>query len=55
MYSVWSFRPVSPTGSDLLNQMYDEGVNMSEDYRFNPVKSAQNDTVIRQPITSNLI
>ena len=36
MYSVWSFRPVSPTGSDLLNQMYDEGVNMSEDYRFNP-------------------
>lgn len=43
MYSVWSFRPVSPTGSDLLNQMYDEGVNMSEDYRFNPVLSARNE------------
>ena len=43
MYSVWGFRPVSPTGTDLLNQMYDEGVNMSEDYRFNPVKSAENE------------
>lgn len=43
MYSVWSFRPVSPTGSDLLNQMYDEGVNMTEDYRFNPVLSARNE------------
>ena len=52
MYSVWSFRPVSPTGSDLLNQMYDEGVNMSEDYRFNPVKSAQNE--YRHKTTNNL-
>lgn len=34
MYSVWAFRPVSPTGSDMLNQMYDEGVNMTEDYRL---------------------
>ena len=52
MYSVWSFRPVSPTGSDLLNSMYDEGVNMSEDYRFNPVKSAQNE--YRHKTTNNL-
>ena len=42
----------SPTGSDLLNQMYDEGVNMSEDYRFNPVKSAQNE--YRHKTTNNL-
>lgn len=43
MYSVWAFRPVSPNGTDLLNQMYDDGVNMSEDYRFNPVLSARNE------------
>ena len=43
MYSVWAFRPVSPTGSDMLNQMYDDGVEMTEDYRFNPVLSARNE------------
>lgn len=43
MYSVWAFRPVSPTGSDMLNQMFDDGVDMSNDYRFNPVLSAENE------------
>lgn len=52
MYSVWSFRPVSPTGTDLLNQMYDEGVNMTEDYRFNPVLSARNE--YRHKTTNNM-
>lgn len=52
MYSVWSFRPVSPNGTDLLNQMYDEGVNMTEDYRFNPVLSARNE--YRHKTTNNL-
>jgi len=52
MYSVWAFRPVSPTGSDMLNQMFDEGVNMSEDYRFNPVQSARNE--YRHKTTNNL-
>ena len=52
MYSVWAFRPVSPTGSDMLNQMYDEGVNMTEDYRFNPVHSARNE--YRHKTTNNL-
>jgi TonB-linked SusC/RagA family outer membrane protein len=52
MYSVWAFRPVSPTGSDLLNQLYDEGVNMTEDYRFNPVLSAKNE--YRHKTTNNL-
>ena len=45
MYSVWAFRPVSPTGTDLLNTMYDESVNMTEDYRFNPVWSARYESV----------
>lgn len=52
MYSVWSYRPVSPTGSDLLEEMYDESVNMAEDYRFNPVMSAQNE--YRHKTTNNL-
>lgn len=43
MYSIWAFRPVSPKGTDLLNTMYDDGVNMAEDYRFNPVLSARNE------------
>lgn len=52
MYSVWSFRPVSPNGTDLLNSMYDEGVNMAEDYRFNPVLSARNE--FRHKTTNNM-
>jgi TonB dependent receptor. len=52
MYSVWAFRPVSPNGTDLLNQMYDDGVNMNEDYRFNPVLSARNE--YRHKTTNNL-
>ena len=43
MYSVWGYRPVSPSGSDLLAEMYDEDVDMKDDYRFNPVLSAQNE------------
>ncbi|MEG1658974.1 MAG: TonB-dependent receptor [Bacteroides sp.] len=43
MYSVWAYRPVSPSGSDLLNEIYDTDVNMAEDYRFNPVQSARNE------------
>lgn len=52
MYSVWAFRPVSPTGTDLLNTMYDESVNMTEDYRFNPVWSARYE--YRHKTTNNL-
>lgn len=43
MYSVWGYRPVSPSGSDLLAELYDEDVDINNDYRFNPVKSAQNE------------
>lgn len=43
MYSVWGYRPVSPSGSDLLAEMYDEDVDMKDDYRFNPALSAQNE------------
>lgn len=43
MYSVWGYRPVSPTGVDLMEQLYDNAVEMTEDYRFNPVLSAKNE------------
>ena len=52
MYSVWGYRPVSPSGSDLLAEMYDNDVNMSEDYRFNPVLSARNE--YRRTTTNHL-
>ena len=43
MYSVWAYRPVSPSGSNLLDEIYDTDIDMSEDYRFNPVLSARNE------------
>ncbi|MGI6793336.1 SusC/RagA family TonB-linked outer membrane protein [Bacteroides sp. KG68] len=43
MYSVWGYRPVSPSGSDLLAELYDNDIDMSNDYRFNPVLSARNE------------
>lgn len=52
MYSVWAFRPVSPTGKDLLKEAFDDSVPMSDDYRFNPILSAQNE--YRHKTTINL-
>lgn len=52
MHSVWGYRPISPSGVDLRTEMYDDTVNMMEDYRFNPVLSAQNE--YRRRITNNL-
>lgn len=52
MYSVWAYRPVSPSGSDLMEELYDGDVNMTEDYRFNPVLSARNE--YRRKTTNNL-
>ncbi|HHU27404.1 MAG TPA: TonB-dependent receptor [Bacteroidales bacterium] len=52
MYSVWGYRPVSPTGKDLMVELYDDAVEMTEDYRFNPVLSAYNE--YRKTTTDNL-
>ena len=43
LYSVWGYRPASPSGTDLLENMYDEDVDMNGDYRFNPVKTVKNE------------
>ncbi|NLJ00402.1 MAG: SusC/RagA family TonB-linked outer membrane protein, partial [Bacteroidales bacterium] len=52
MYSVWGYRPVSPSGKDLMEELYDDAVEMTEDYRFNPVLSAYNE--YRKTTTDNL-
>lgn len=52
MYSIWAYRPVSPSGSDLMESLYDEDVDMTNDYRFNPVLSARNE--YRHSITNQL-
>lgn len=43
MYSVWGYRPVASPGQDLLNTIIDESIDGTDDYRFNPVKTAKNE------------
>ncbi len=43
MFSVWGYRPVTPHGQDILDSILDADVAGSDDYRFNPVKTAQNE------------
>lgn len=44
MYSVWGYRPVTYIeGQDLLDNLFDPDVNTSNDYRINPILSAQNE------------
>lgn len=47
MYSVWGYRPVKPLRSgnsdDLYDDLVDTEVTGANDYRFNPVKTAQNE------------
>ena len=52
MYSVWGYRPVSPTGANLMEQLYDDAVEMTEDYRFNPLMTARNE--YKKTTTDNL-
>jgi len=44
MYSVWGYRPVTYNpDQDILDQLFDPDVNINNDYRVNPIKSAQNE------------
>lgn len=45
-YSVWGYRPIAlPDGNlqSLLEDSYDESVNPTNDYRFNPILALKND------------
>lgn len=53
LYSVWGYRPTSGTGGgDLIDQLFDPGVDGSNDYRVNPVISTKNE--LRNATTNNL-
>lgn len=44
MYSVWGYRPVTYSpDQDILDQLFDPDVNVNNDYRVNPIKSAENE------------
>ncbi|MDR6782299.1 TonB-linked SusC/RagA family outer membrane protein [Pedobacter africanus] len=57
LYSVWGYRPVNArylTGDiDLEEELFDEDVTSTTDYRFNPVESAKN--VYRNKDNNNLV
>lgn len=53
-YSVWSYRPVTPPDvplSTLIDNALDDSVSPTNDYRFNPIKSLQNE--YRKNYTNN--
>lgn len=55
MYSVWGYRPVVPLGdtsASLEGDLLDDFVNPTTDYRFNPIKTAQNQ--LRRHISNNM-
>lgn len=53
MYSVWGYRPITGSGADLLNELFDPEVDENLNYRVNPVFSAKNE--YRKNVTNNII
>lgn len=54
-YSVWGYRPVTPPDVDmetLINNPLDETVSTTNDYRFNPIMTLENE--YRKGYTNNL-
>ncbi|HEY8690115.1 MAG TPA: TonB-dependent receptor [Chitinophagaceae bacterium] len=53
MYGVWGQRPITPAGgTDIVDLLFDPGVNTANDYRINPVINLQN--AARNYFTKNL-
>ncbi|WP_432713692.1 SusC/RagA family TonB-linked outer membrane protein, partial [Pedobacter sp.] len=52
LYSVWGFRPVTGSGTDLTGDLMDPDISSSNDFRVNPVISTSNE--LRQDQTRNL-
>lgn len=42
MYSVWGYRPMEGSEVDILNSLFDQDVDGSNDYRVNPVVNLNN-------------
>lgn len=53
MYSVWGYRPVTTGNVDLENSLTDPSLNPSNDYRINPILSAENE--LRDRYNTNFI
>ncbi len=56
IYSIWGYRPVTPSGSgDLSDELYDPDVTGTSDYRFNPAVTVRNEyrKTIRDYVSSN--
>lgn len=56
LYSVWGYRPVTPIGvlpEDVIEEPSDDFVNTATDYRFNPIKTAENQ--LRQTFSRNFV
>ena len=43
LYSTWGYRPLSGSGADLTGSLFDPDIDGSNDYRINPIISAQNE------------
>jgi len=52
LYSVWGYRPVTGSGVDLIDQLFDPDIDGLNDYRVNPVLSSNNE--LRKATTNNL-
>ncbi|TZF83881.1 TonB-dependent receptor [Pedobacter sp. BS3] len=56
LYSVWGYRPLAPldgSEAEIIDEDTDDFVASGTDYRFNPIKTAQNQ--LRNYISNNLI
>lgn len=52
LYSTWGYRPISGSGYDLTEDLFDPDVDGANDYRINPVISARNE--LRRSTTNSL-
>ncbi len=43
LFSVWAFRPVSVTNTNLLEEGLDPEIEQSQEHRFNPIMTTQNE------------
>lgn len=54
LFNTWTYRPVTGSSDvDLLDELYDPGVDSSSDYRINPIIAVQNE--LRDRIQTNLM
>lgn len=54
LFNTWSYRPVTGSSDvDLLEELYDPGIDSSSDYRINPIIAVENE--VRDRVQTNLM